>query len=49
VTSLPLPQWPPQVVYEQLYCARGDMENRLKAHVQGGVVHGSDFCSSITP
>jgi hypothetical protein len=32
VTSLPLPQWPPQVVYEQLYCARGDMENRIKEH-----------------
>jgi hypothetical protein len=30
VTSLPATQWPAQAVYEQLYCARGDMENRIK-------------------
>jgi hypothetical protein len=30
VTSLPSTQWTAQAVYEQLYCARGDMENRIK-------------------
>jgi hypothetical protein len=30
VTSLPTPQWPAQTLYEDLYCARGEMENRIK-------------------
>ena len=30
VTSLPAAQWPAQALYEQLYCARGEMENRIK-------------------
>ncbi len=30
VTSLPAEKWPAQTVYEQLYCARGEMENRIK-------------------
>ena len=30
VTSLPSADWPAQVLYEELYCARGDMENRIK-------------------
>jgi len=30
VTSLPTEAWPPQLLYEELYCARGDMENRIK-------------------
>jgi hypothetical protein len=30
VTSLTPEQWPAQALYEQLYCARGDMENRIK-------------------
>lgn len=30
VTSLQAPVWPAQNLYEQLYCARGEMENRLK-------------------
>ena len=30
VTSLRSEQWPPQRLYEQLYCARGEMENRIK-------------------
>ena len=30
VTSLGEEAWPAQVLYENLYCARGDMENRLK-------------------
>lgn len=30
VTSLSAEDWPAQQVYEQLYCARGDMENRIK-------------------
>jgi hypothetical protein len=30
VTSLPSQEWPAQVLYEELYCARGDMENRIK-------------------
>ncbi len=30
VTSLPAQRWPAQKLYEQLYCARGEMENRIK-------------------
>jgi hypothetical protein len=30
VTSLEPEAYPPQALYEQLYCARGDMENRIK-------------------
>jgi hypothetical protein len=30
VTSLPPSVWPTQELYEQLYCARGEMENRIK-------------------
>ena len=30
VTSLPAAQWPAQALYEELYCARGEMENRIK-------------------
>jgi hypothetical protein len=30
VTSLPSADWPAQILYEELYCARGDMENRIK-------------------
>jgi Transposase DDE domain group 1 len=30
VTSLPVAAWPTQQLYEQLYCARGEMENRIK-------------------
>ena len=30
VTSLDAPVWPAQKLYEQLYCARGEMENRIK-------------------
>src|SRR5579863_7308701 len=30
VTSLPRAAWPTQPLYEQLYCARGEMENRIK-------------------
>ena len=30
VTSLAAESWPPQQLYEALYCARGDMENRIK-------------------
>ena len=30
VTSLSAQDWPAQKLYEQLYCARGDMENRIK-------------------
>jgi hypothetical protein len=30
VTSLGGEQWPAQALYEQQYCARGDMENRIK-------------------
>jgi hypothetical protein len=30
VTSLSAATWPPQKLYEDLYCARGDMENRIK-------------------
>ena len=34
VTSLPAEAWPPQPLYEELYCARGDMENRIKEQFQ---------------
>jgi hypothetical protein len=30
VTSLASEAWPAQKLYEELYCARGDMENRIK-------------------
>jgi hypothetical protein len=30
VTSLAVQVWPAQKLYEELYCARGDMENRIK-------------------
>jgi hypothetical protein len=30
VTSLESQSWPAQNLYEELYCARGDMENRIK-------------------
>jgi len=30
VTSLAAKDWPAPMLYEQLYCARGDMENRIK-------------------
>ena len=30
VTSLPSQEWAPQALYEELYCARGEMENRIK-------------------
>ncbi len=30
VTSLDALSWPAQSLYEQLYCARGEMENRIK-------------------
>jgi Transposase DDE domain group 1 len=30
VTSLTSEQWPAKPLYEELYCARGDMENRIK-------------------
>ena len=29
-TSLKAEEWPAQALYEQFYCARGDMENRIK-------------------
>ena len=30
VTSLPATAWPARALYEDLYCARGEMENRIK-------------------
>jgi len=30
VTSLSAAEWDPRALYEDLYCARGDMENRIK-------------------
>ena len=30
VTSLRTEEWPASALYEELYCARGDMENRIK-------------------
>jgi hypothetical protein len=34
VTSLDAAEWPAQRLYEELYCARGDMENRIKEQYQ---------------
>jgi hypothetical protein len=34
VTSLSAEQWGAQVLYERLYCARGEMENRVKEQFQ---------------
>lgn len=34
VTSLSAEQWAAQALYEQLYCARGEMENRVKEQFQ---------------
>ena len=35
VTNLPKSSWGPRRLYEQLYCARGDMENRIKEQQLG--------------
>ena len=35
VTSLDAPTYPAQELYERLYCARGDMENRIKEQQLG--------------
>jgi len=35
VTSLPATQWAAAALYEELYCARGDMENRIKEQQLG--------------
>ncbi len=32
VTNLSREEYPPQSLYEELYCARGDMENAIKEH-----------------
>ncbi len=34
VTSLPTERWEAQALYEDLYCARGEMENRVKEQFQ---------------
>lgn len=34
VTSLDAAEWPAPRLYEELYCARGDMENRIKEQYQ---------------
>ena len=34
VTSLTAEQWPARKLYEELYCARGEMENRIKEQYQ---------------
>ena len=35
VTSLPAEEWPAERLYKELYCARGDMENRIKEQQLG--------------
>ena len=35
VTTLAAEAWAPAALYEQLYCARGDMENRIKEQQLG--------------
>jgi hypothetical protein len=34
VTSLDAPMWPAQELYERFYCARGEMENRIKEQLR---------------
>ena len=34
VTSLGPEAWPARKLYEQLYCARGEMENRIKEQLK---------------
>ena len=41
VTNLAAEAWPPRELYEQLYCARGEMENRIK--------DASSTCSRTAP
>ena len=58
VTSLPQYQFPAAVLYETIYCARGDMENRIKEQQMGlfadrlstESIRGNQFrlyCSSV--
>ena len=58
VTSLPQHQFPAPILYETIYCARGDMENRIKEQQMGlfadrlstESIRGNQFrlyCSSI--
>ena len=35
MTSLPTDGWEPRYLYERTYCARGDMENRIKEQQLG--------------
>jgi hypothetical protein len=59
VTSLPQHQFPAPILYETIYCARGDMENRIKEQQMGlfadrlstESIRGNQFrlyCSSIS-
>jgi hypothetical protein len=34
VTSLPAESWEAAALYEKTYCARGEMENRIKGVLQ---------------
>lgn len=40
VTSLSAEAWPAKALYEDLYCARGDMENRIKEPRSAPSCHG---------
>ena len=35
VTSVPVQEWDGRTLYEEVYCARGDMENRIKEQQMG--------------
>jgi hypothetical protein len=41
VTSLTPDQWPDQDLYEKLYCARGEIENRIKEQICACSLTGS--------
>jgi len=46
VTSLPARAWPARALYEDLYCARGEMENRIKEQ-QLGLFADRTSCHSL--
>jgi hypothetical protein len=47
VTSLGKEAWPGQKLYERLYCARGEMENRIKEHRRAGAHHRAPHLGSL--
>ena len=46
VTSLGKEAWSAQQLYEQLYCARGEMENRIKEQLS---LFSDPLCPCLAP